>query len=118
MKRILLGIALAAGLNSLAAADAVSDYIQRKKVVVNTAKAELCFADDGQCHPVLIGKTTPKGKFNMTPMMTSKPGYGGEVDRLQRRKMTFCLRYIGYGRSSHKKDAWNASSPLMWPTAS
>ena len=47
MKRILLGIALAAGLNSLAAADAVSDYIQRKKV--------------------------------MTPMMTSKPGYGGEV---------------------------------------
>ncbi|MGN7072349.1 murein L,D-transpeptidase, partial [Neisseria sp. P0001.S004] len=55
MKRILLGIALAAGLNSLAAADAVSDYIQRKKVVVNTAKAELCFADDGQCHPVLIG---------------------------------------------------------------
>ena len=79
MKRILLGIALAAGLNSLAAADAVSDYIQRKKVVVNTAKAELCFADDGQCHPVLIGKTTPKGKFNMTPMMTSKPGYGGEV---------------------------------------
>ena len=79
MKRILLGIALAAGLNSLAAADAVSDYIQRKKVVVDTAKAELCFADDGQCHPVLIGKTTPKGKFNMTPMMTSKPGYGGEV---------------------------------------
>ncbi|HFC8831017.1 TPA: murein L,D-transpeptidase [Neisseria subflava] len=79
MKRVLLGIALAAGLNSLAAADAVSDYIQRKKVVVNTAKAELCFADDGQCHPVLIGKTTPKGKFNMTPMMTSKPGYGGEV---------------------------------------
>ena len=47
--------------------------------MVNTAKAELCFADDGQCHPVLIGKTTPKGKFNMTPMMTSKPGYGGEV---------------------------------------
>ena len=101
----------------MAAADAVSDYIQRKKVVVNTAKAELCFADDGQCHPVLIGKTTPKGKFNMTPMMTSKPGYGGEVIGFKE-KMTFCLRYTGYGRSSRRKDAWNASLLLMWPTAS
>lgn len=79
MKRILLYATLLAALSGTAHADAVNNYIQRKKVVVDTSKAELCFADDGQCHPVLIGKTTPKGKFNMTLMMTSKPGYGGEV---------------------------------------
>lgn len=57
----------------------VNEYIQRKKVIVDTSKAELCFADDKQCHPVLIGKTTPKGTFDMTLSRTSKPGYGGEV---------------------------------------
>ena len=117
MKRILLGIALAAGLNSLAAADAVSDYIQRKKVVVNTAKAELCFADDGQCHPVLIGKTTPKGQIQYDTDDDQQTGLRWRGIGFKE-EMTFCLHYTGYGRSNHRKDAWNASSPLMWPTAS
>ncbi|RKV70238.1 MAG: murein L,D-transpeptidase, partial [Neisseria sp.] len=40
-KRIILGVSLLAGLNSFAAADAAKEYMQRKKVIVNTAKAEL-----------------------------------------------------------------------------
>lgn len=67
------------GLNTFASADAASEYMKRKKVIVDTAKAELCFADDKQCHPVLIGKTTPKGVYPMTLLATKKAGYGGEV---------------------------------------
>lgn len=57
----------------------VEAYKQRKKVIVNTKTAELCFADTKDCHPVLIGKTTPKGTFDMTIYATEKPGYGGDV---------------------------------------
>ena len=60
LKRIILGVSLLAGLNSFAAADAAKEYMQRKKVIVNTAKAELCFAADGQCHPLLFAKTRQK----------------------------------------------------------
>lgn len=59
--------------------DAVNAYIQKKKVIVDTSKAELCCADDRQCHPVLIGVATPKGTFGLTLNSTDKPGYGGEV---------------------------------------
>ena len=79
MKRILFGYSLGSRSEFFGRCRCCQRLYPTQKVVVNTAKAELCFADDGQCHPVLIGKTTPKGKFNMTPMMTSKPGYGGEV---------------------------------------
>ena len=79
MKRSVLCAAMLLGLNAFAHADAASDYIARKKVIVDTAKAELCFADDKKCHPVLIGKTTPKGTFPLSLMQTTKKGYGGEV---------------------------------------
>lgn len=59
--------------------DTVNAYIQKKKVIVNTSKAELCFADGNQCYPVLIGISTPKGKFDLTLNSTNKVGYGGEV---------------------------------------
>lgn len=63
-----------------AAADVdVQAYKQSKKVIVNTQTAELCFADTQDCHPVLIGKTTPKGTFDMTIYATDKLGYGGDV---------------------------------------
>lgn len=56
-----------------------NDYIQSKRVIVDTSKAELCFADTNDCHRVLIGKTTPKGLFGLNLVTTDKPGYGGEV---------------------------------------
>lgn len=62
-----------------AAADSAAAFMQRKKVIVDTAKAELCFADSGDCHRVLLGKTTPKGRFDLTIYATDKKGYGGSV---------------------------------------
>ncbi|MDO4434053.1 MAG: murein L,D-transpeptidase [Alysiella sp.] len=59
--------------------DFVAAFMQSKKVVVDTQKAELCFADTGDCHAVLIGKTTPKGTFPLTIYATEKAGYGGDV---------------------------------------
>lgn len=79
LNKVIFAAAMLLGVHAYARADAVSDYMMRKKVVVDTAKAELCFTDDKQCHPVLIGKTTPKGTFDLRLMKTSKPGYGGEV---------------------------------------
>ena len=38
-------------------------------------KALLCIA--GQCHPVLVGDTTPTGTFPLTP--TSVSGFNGEI---------------------------------------
>ena len=103
-KRIILGVSLLAGLNSFAAADAAKEYMQRKKVIVNTAKAELCFADDGQCHPVLIGKTTPKGKFDMQLMKTSKPGYGGEgIGFKQEKDFLFALHRVWTLKPSERR---------------
>ena len=58
---------------------AASAYMQSKRVVVDTQKAELCFADTQDCHRVLIGKSTPKGMFDMNLVSTTAAGYGGEV---------------------------------------
>lgn len=53
--------------------------MQSRKVIVDTGKAQLCFADTMDCHNVLIGVTTPRGTFKLTLYTTEKPGYGGEV---------------------------------------
>ena len=42
------------------ASGSIDTFMQSKKVIVYTDKAELCFADTGECHPVLIGKTTER----------------------------------------------------------
>lgn len=76
---ILCGLSMVAPVYAQGQPDTVGDFIQKKKVIVDTSKAELCFADDRQCHPVLIGVATPKGTFGLTLNSTDKPGYGGEV---------------------------------------
>ena len=116
-KRIILGVSLLAGLNSFAAADAAKEYMQRKKVIVNTAKAELCFTDDAQCYPVLIGKTTPKGTFDMQLMKTSKPGYGAKSSASSRKK-TSSSPCTASGRSNPPSAVCSASLPTSSPTAS
>ena len=104
LKRIILGVSLLAGLNSFAAADAAKEYMQRTKVIVNTAKAELCFTDDAQCYPVLIGKTTPKGTFDMQLMKTSKPGYGGEIIGFKQEKdFLFALHRVWTLKPSERR---------------
>lgn len=59
--------------------DFATAFMQSKKVVVDTQKAQLCFADTGDCHAVLLGKTTPKGTFSLTIYTTTQAGYGGDV---------------------------------------
>lgn len=103
-KRIILGVSLLTGLSNFAAADAAKEYMQRKKVIVNTAKAELCFTDDAQCYPVLIGKTTPKGTFDMQLMKTSKPGYGGEIIGFKQEKdFLFALHRVWTLKPSERR---------------
>lgn len=46
-------------------------------IVVSLLAATICFADE--CHPALIGKTTPVGQFELNQRLTSQPGYGGDV---------------------------------------
>lgn len=70
---ILCGLSMVAPVYAQGQPDAVNAYIQKKKVIVNTSKAELCFSDDHQCHPVLIGTATPKGTFGLTLNSTDKP---------------------------------------------
>ena len=104
VKKIILSVCLLAGLSNLAAAETVSDYVRRKKVVVDTSKAELCFADDAQCFPVLIGKTTPKGSFDLKPMLTSKPGYGGEIIGFKQEKdFLFALHRVWTLKPSERR---------------
>ncbi|EIC12760.1 murein L,D-transpeptidase [Kingella kingae] len=79
-KLLVLLMTLLAGQPALAEYDAATEaFIQSKRVVVDTSKAELCFADTQDCHRVLIGKTTPKGVFGLNIVQTSAPGYDGEV---------------------------------------
>lgn len=46
-------------------------------VLVNLTAATICFL--GQCYPALVGKNTPVGEFQLTPRITQKAGYGGDV---------------------------------------
>lgn len=46
-------------------------------VTVSLSKAIICFAT--ACHPVLIGKTTPVGEYQLQVREVSQVGYGGEV---------------------------------------
>ncbi|SNB66955.1 Uncharacterised protein [Kingella negevensis] len=88
MKRLKYALLLSLGLATMsgqALADdsqlpaSVVQYMQSRRVVVDTSKAELCFPDTKDCHKVLIGKTTPKGTYRMTLHTTDKKGYGGDV---------------------------------------
>jgi hypothetical protein len=46
-------------------------------ITVSLSAAILCFSN--LCHPALVGKDTPTGKFQIIDRYTETPGYGGEV---------------------------------------
>ena len=46
-------------------------------VIVDVAAAIICFAST--CHPVLVGKDTPRGEFQLTQYAIESPGYGGDL---------------------------------------
>lgn len=59
------------------AAQAFGMNLHDRKAIVDTQKAEVCF--DSRCYPVLVGKDTPKGTFDLSIVKTNKRGYGGDV---------------------------------------
>lgn len=46
-------------------------------VIVDLSLATICFLS--QCFPILYGKETPVGEFEMIQRITADPGYGGDV---------------------------------------
>jgi hypothetical protein len=51
-------------------------------IVVDLLLATICFTAPGgveECHPALVGKTTPVGEFTTIQRLTEDPGYGGDV---------------------------------------
>ncbi len=46
-------------------------------VTVSLAAAVICFSD--QCHPALVGKATPTGRYTLEARPTEQPLYGGDV---------------------------------------
>lgn len=79
-------------------------FKQSRKVIVDTARAELCFPDTQDCHHVLIGKTTPKGLYPMTIMATEKAGYGGEVIGFKEEKgFLFALHRVWLGKPQERR---------------
>lgn len=78
--------------------------MQSRKVIVDTSKAELCFADTKDCYPVLIGTTTPKGVFPLNLIATSKSGYGGEVIGFKQEKnFLFALHRVWLGKPHEQR---------------
>lgn len=52
-------------------------------IIVSIALATICFMNNGiqECHPVLLGKSTPTpiGEYQLIRRFTEQPGYGGDV---------------------------------------
>jgi len=47
------------------------------EVIVDLGMALICFL--GQCHPALVGESTPAGEFQLVRYTTESPGYGGDL---------------------------------------
>ena len=46
-------------------------------VLVSLNLAVICFM--GQCHPALVGASTPPGEYRLRQRLVASPGYGGDV---------------------------------------
>lgn len=76
MKKLAV-IAMLLGLSFAVQAGSIQ-HLKKRKAVVYTDRAELCL-ENNRCYPVLIGKTTPKGTFDLNIVKTAQRGYGGDV---------------------------------------
>ncbi|WP_373740422.1 murein L,D-transpeptidase [Neisseria sp.] len=96
--------------HTAAASDGLEAFKQSKKVIVDTSAAKLCFADKGDCHNVLIGKTTPKGRFDLTIYRTDSPGYGGDVIAFKEEPdFLYALHRVWNGKPSERRNERIAS---------
>lgn len=110
LRHLLLSLLLLSASGGLMANDRVMTYegslesYMQRRVLVNREKAELCFEDTGQCHPVLVGKTTPSGRFDLTIYQTDKPGYGGDVIAFKEEpNFLFALHRVWLGKPSERR---------------
>lgn len=46
-------------------------------IEVMLLSAFICF--NGQCHPALVGPKTKPGTYEVSKLLTDRPGYGGDV---------------------------------------
>ena len=46
-------------------------------IEVLLSSALICFG--GECHPILAGKDTPLGEFDIEHRLTKQKGYGGDI---------------------------------------
>lgn len=84
-------------------------------VVVSLALATVCFTFNGaeQCHPALVGKDTPKGRFTLVQRLTADPGYGGDVLQFHETdKAVYALHRVWTLRPSERRAERLASSHL------
>ena len=111
MKKIIFLIFITSIGLSLASVKAFAS-LPEYTATVNLDKAELCLPSK-ECFPVLIGKDTPKGKFNINIYKTSKSGYGGEVLGFhQSGKNLFAIHRVWLGNPKEKRDIRIKSSNI------
>ena len=79
-----------------------SDRVQAVTVTVFLASALLCIGSD--CHPALVGKDTPVGRFGMVRRPVSASGYGGDVMQFgDSPKGIFAIHRVWLGRPAEQR---------------
>jgi hypothetical protein len=68
---------------------------RKRKAVVDTQKAELCLEE--RCYPVLVGKDTPKGTFDLNIVKTDPAEDYHQKHRLRRNKQLVSLAEVDFG---------------------
>ena len=71
-------------------------------ITVFLASALLCIGND--CHPALVGKATPVGRFGMVQRQVAAKGYGGDVMQFgDSPRGIFAIHRVWLGRSAEQR---------------
>lgn len=86
-------------------------------IIVNIALATLCIIGDGseKCYPVLIGKDTPTGEYQLQHRFVESPGYGGDVLQFKEEELDiFAIHRVWLLRPQEKREErLKSSNPKM-----
>ncbi len=84
-------------------------------IVVDVALATICFLQGAnmECHPALVGSSTPKGTFMVVQRLTDSAGYGGDVLQFhETEKEVFAIHRVWTLRPSERRLERLASSDI------
>lgn len=71
-------------------------------VVVSLGLATICFL--GQCHPALVGATTPAGRYQLHQRLVVSPGYGGDILAFKEEESgLFAIHRLWLGRPAEQR---------------